>query len=634
MALYVSILGAVVASLFPADQAVPVNSIPSGTGEGYQLFLKFCVAQAFFIVAVLPALAAGTLAQERERGTLESFLLTPLTPAEIVWGKAAGVLCYGGLLLAATLPLTSLSFLLGGVSPADVITAYILLLALSAFVVGFGLYCSARWTNAVRATVACYFWLPIALFALVAFSGVGSIIAGATIILGALWAALRVLPRWKSSALGKRLGFIAEPLFYLGLLLAFVAIILILAGSYGLGLRMFILVFVTPYVLYVAKLGLEYTGTELARHREPAGPARERLNDLRADWQRAIEAPQPFVPAPTGRYTYTAQTAPPRAAPQPDRLAPPDTGWADIAPAAPQRPAQNAAPEAQIARTVGPKEPEKRAAKRLRPVNPPHFLPDRWNPVFTRDMRQGLLGRWTWLVRAGYGALIAGQLYFMLRLGVPYLLGEGSFSPAWQQVRNEWPGLARLHLALVLLAGAVFGARAFAPEREQQTLSQLLTTPLPNRTIIGGKLMAALAYTSYAFLVGAPLTVLMMLLFVLTPIQGLSFLGLEVLLGTFAASWGLFCSMRGLTARRALGWSAGGVSALVGSEIIASALDPSNRAAIAGLHLLPMSLVPESLNNLPATSAMETTAFAFYGLLTVLLLVVTAMDFKRYAAQV
>jgi len=264
---------------------------------------------------------------------------------------------------------------------------------------------------------------------------------------------------------------------------------------------------------------------------------------------------------------------------------------------------------------------------------PHNFLPDGWNPVFTREMRRGLLGRWTWIARAGYSTLIAGQLYIVLRLGVPYLLGEGNFGWAWSQIRDEWPGLAKLHVVLLLLAGAIFGARAFAPEREQKTLPQLLTTPLPNRSIIGGKLMAALASTGYAYLLGAPLTLLMMSLFVVTPAQGFRFLAMEVLLATFAASWGLFCSMRGFTMRRALGWSVGGIGALIGAELIASLLDSTSQATVFALHLLPLSLVPGWTEPGATPSTADATALAVYALITTLLLVVTTADFKKYATQ-
>jgi ABC-type Na+ efflux pump permease subunit len=60
-----------------------------------------------------------------------------------------------------------------------------------------------------------------------------------------------------------------------------------------------------------------------------------------------------------------------------------------------------------------------------------------------------------------------------------------------------------------MIFGAWFGARAIAPEREGQTLSQLFTIPLPARQIIGGKMMAVVTFTLYVWILAVPLALLM-----------------------------------------------------------------------------------------------------------------------------
>ncbi len=115
LAIYVSVLGAVVMSNFPGDRTVSFEGGRAEMGRG--LFVTFFMAQLVLVLVLVPGLATGALAQERERRTLEPLLLTPMTPLGIVWGKAAGVLALTGLLLLSTLPLSSLCFLLGGVSP-------------------------------------------------------------------------------------------------------------------------------------------------------------------------------------------------------------------------------------------------------------------------------------------------------------------------------------------------------------------------------------------------------------------------------------------------------------------------------------------------------------------------------------
>ena len=209
LAVYVAILGAIVASAFPSDSSFSVNPTRAGgSAPGYDLFMTFCGTQAMLVLVLLPALSAGALAQERERQTLEALLLAPLTPLQIVWGKAAGVLAFAGLLLLSTVPLTSLCFLLGGVSPGMVLAAYVVLLGLAASITALGLYCSARWQSATQATVACYAMLPFALAVLGMLSGPGSIIAGVTLIGGAFYGVLLLWRRGAHRQWAKRLGWL------------------------------------------------------------------------------------------------------------------------------------------------------------------------------------------------------------------------------------------------------------------------------------------------------------------------------------------------------------------------------------------------------------------------------------------
>jgi ABC-type transport system involved in multi-copper enzyme maturation permease subunit len=147
LAIYVAALGAIVVSQFPSEANVDLQG---GGQKGRDLFVVFLSAQAFLVVAMLPSLSVGALAQERERQTLQPLLLTPLTPLQIVWGKAGGALALAFILLLATLPLTSLCFLLGGISPGELLGAYAALLGLALFCIGVGIYCAAHWKNTTR----------------------------------------------------------------------------------------------------------------------------------------------------------------------------------------------------------------------------------------------------------------------------------------------------------------------------------------------------------------------------------------------------------------------------------------------------------------------------------------------------
>ena len=641
LAIYVAVLGAIVASQFPSDRTVADTAGEVGAGAGYALLWTFCQAQALLVVILLPALAAGALAQERERQTLEPLLLTPLTPGQIVWGKAAGVLCFGALLLLATLPLTSLSFMLGGVSPADVITAYAVLLGLAAFVTGFGLYCSARWPNATQATLACYSLLPFALGLLVMFMGPGSIVAGVFLITTTLYWLWQLRLRWKKTRLGQLLNIGFDALWALGLLGLFALASLLLAGTYGLGLRIFLIVFVTPYFLFVARLGLERTGEELAKRREPRRPTPEKLNDIKEEWQRAV-APQPIVYLPA--HTDNRATLSPAASEE--------TGeWSSLTvtqPAAAQASLAATVPAtATPAATVPSKSREGKATYGVRP-----FLSDNLNPILAKDLRAGLLGKWSYLARFSYVAVIASELYLLVAL---LQVGSGGWSATRGQsleaiFAGQFSTWAGMHLTMLMLAGAIFGARSIAPEREQQTLPQLLTAPLSAMTIVGGKMMAVGVYTFYIWVMGAPIAFLLAMLGLISLRAMLGFLAVELVFGAFAAAWGVFCSMRGVTVRRALGWALGGVAVLLTSSLLVQSIlstpalignlsggrAPVPASTFAARVLFPFDVMGSALavSPSPLATAFLLVSIFIFSVTTAILVFKTAIEFRRYAQTV
>jgi len=93
---------------------------------------------------------------EREQRTFEMLRGTILRPRAIVWGKLVSSVSFVALLLTSSLPLLSLCFLLGGVSPGEVFFAYLLLVG-DAFLFGaIGLCWSAYAANTATATVLSY----------------------------------------------------------------------------------------------------------------------------------------------------------------------------------------------------------------------------------------------------------------------------------------------------------------------------------------------------------------------------------------------------------------------------------------------------------------------------------------------
>jgi len=132
------------------------GSASAGFTIGRTFFQTLFYSQAVMIALITPALTAGGISVEREQRTFEMLRGTILRPRSIVWGKLASSVSFVALLLTSSLPLLSLCFLLGGVSPGEVFFAYILLVG-DAFLFGaVGLCWSAYAANTATATVLSY----------------------------------------------------------------------------------------------------------------------------------------------------------------------------------------------------------------------------------------------------------------------------------------------------------------------------------------------------------------------------------------------------------------------------------------------------------------------------------------------
>ena len=137
----------------------------SGSAAGFTVgrtFFKILFySQAVMMALITPALTAGAISVEREQRTFELLRGSILRPGAIVWGKLASSVSFVVLLLTSSLPLLSLCFLLGGVSPGEVFFAYLLLIG-DAFLFGaIGLCWSAYAANTATATVLSYLTLLV-----------------------------------------------------------------------------------------------------------------------------------------------------------------------------------------------------------------------------------------------------------------------------------------------------------------------------------------------------------------------------------------------------------------------------------------------------------------------------------------
>lgn len=151
---------------------------------GQTLFIGLALLELLIISFVTPAVTAGAVSSEREKLTYEMLLTTPLSPGSILWGKLIAALSYVLLLIFAAVPLASLVFIFGGVSPWEMLKALIVLVTVAVMLGVVGLFFSVWFGRSGRATIMSY------LFVLLLF--------GAPLVAFVVAAAFRqgIPPRW------------------------------------------------------------------------------------------------------------------------------------------------------------------------------------------------------------------------------------------------------------------------------------------------------------------------------------------------------------------------------------------------------------------------------------------------------
>lgn len=128
--------------------------IASASGRSIYHWLLFVMLA--LICFIVPGMTAAAIAGERERQTLVPLQITLLSARSIVLGKLLASLAYVVLLVVAALPFLSVSFLLGGVSAAEVAKGVGMLLVVAVAIASISLACSSTAKRTQTATVTSY----------------------------------------------------------------------------------------------------------------------------------------------------------------------------------------------------------------------------------------------------------------------------------------------------------------------------------------------------------------------------------------------------------------------------------------------------------------------------------------------
>jgi ABC-2 type transport system permease protein len=110
---------------------------------GRGVFLGMIMLQTLMVAVLAPAATAGAISSEREHQTLELLAVTPISSLAIVLGKLVSALAWVFVLVLASIPVTALVFVFGGVAPDDVLRGYVVLLATAIGLGSVGIFYSA-----------------------------------------------------------------------------------------------------------------------------------------------------------------------------------------------------------------------------------------------------------------------------------------------------------------------------------------------------------------------------------------------------------------------------------------------------------------------------------------------------------
>ena len=139
------------------------NSLNGGSAAfasaliGQEIFGALLLVETLLVVFLAPAFTAGAISLEREKQTLDMLAATPISSVAIVVGKLLSALTYVFILIGASIPLTAMVFVFGGVGPDEVLRGYVVLLVSAIGLGALGLFISAVMQRTQAATVVTFF---------------------------------------------------------------------------------------------------------------------------------------------------------------------------------------------------------------------------------------------------------------------------------------------------------------------------------------------------------------------------------------------------------------------------------------------------------------------------------------------
>jgi len=161
LSVYLVVLGAIVLLVYRVQVSASGNAFGSSpvtqlAGIGQSLFEWTILLVLLLVLFLVPGFTAGSIAGERERQTLLPMQVTLLRPIDIVLGKIGASVMFTLLLVVATLPLLTVSYLIGGIRLTEVFAGLAFVMFTALVVAALSVACSTFMKRVQTATVLSY----------------------------------------------------------------------------------------------------------------------------------------------------------------------------------------------------------------------------------------------------------------------------------------------------------------------------------------------------------------------------------------------------------------------------------------------------------------------------------------------
>lgn len=115
------------------------------------VFFILGILQCVFIFLLSPVSTASAIAGERERGTLDLLLASPMQPIQVILGKLTANIFIILLFSISSMPILSVGFIFGGVGLKEFLFFFFILFLMAFYCSSIGIYCSCKVSKRIMA---------------------------------------------------------------------------------------------------------------------------------------------------------------------------------------------------------------------------------------------------------------------------------------------------------------------------------------------------------------------------------------------------------------------------------------------------------------------------------------------------